>query len=227
MDRAGRTASGGGAASPDRYGHQVTEREQRLEEREHQADAREREADEREREADEREERLAERAARLRQHSVELRARMISTRGQAEQAVEQSKAVLDASRDRVRRAEAVLNRAYARDARERANLARAVQRGEQPPGRQLVDATGLADRVSELRERTAAAAAQLANSEELVARVHDELAARDPGNPDYQRLARQAREAARWARETQRRFTEPGGRTDMSRPVADRGRSSA
>jgi chromosome segregation ATPase len=209
MDRAGGTAPGGGAASPDRPGHQIAEREQRLQEREHQADERERQADEREREADEREERLQERAARLRQHSVELRARMISTREQADQAVEQSKAVLDASENRVRRAEAMLKRAYARDARERANLARSIQLCEQHPVHRPVDVTVLAGRVSALRERTAAAAAQLAKSEELVARVHDELAARDPGNPDYKRLARQAREAARWARETERRFTEP------------------
>ena len=66
---------------------------------------------------------------------------------------------------------------------------------------------GLANRVSALREGTAAAAFLLADSEEEVARVHDWLASRDPGNPDCQRLDREAREAARSARETEWKYS--------------------
>ena len=229
MDRPRGTASRtGGAGSLDRPGreggerekgleeweHQVAEREREADERERVANARERLADERERDADARERvadegelRLGERSARLRQRSAELLVRVRSAREQAEQAVEQAMAVLDSSRERVGRAEAALDRAYARAARERANVARAAQPGDRYPAARPLDFTGLADRVSALRERTAAAAAQLAKSEDTVARVHDELAAREPANPEYKRLARQAREAARWARETEQKYS--------------------
>jgi ElaB/YqjD/DUF883 family membrane-anchored ribosome-binding protein len=184
-------------------------RDQQADERERIADEREDEANEREREADEREDLLGERASRLRQQADELRAHAASALEQAKDGVSRARAVLDASRDRVRRAEATLDRADARDARERANIARSVQQGEQHPAGQPVGATTSADRLSALRARTAAAAAKLAESEDLVARVHDEHAARDPGNPGYQHLAGRAREAARWAREIERKYSSP------------------
>ena len=104
-------------------------------------------------------------------------------------------------------AEAALNRAYASAARERASAARSVKQGEQHPAPSKRDFTGLADRVSALRERTAAAADRLAETEEQVARVNDELAAREPGNPEYKRRADEAREAMRRARETARKYS--------------------
>jgi fused signal recognition particle receptor len=185
-DRAEGTAPGRDAASPDRSEHQ---------------------ADEREREADEREERLEEHGARLRQHAVEVRAQVESVCERAAQAVEEAQTVLEASEDRVLRAEAALDRAYADAARKRASAARPVKQGEQHPAPQQRDLTDLAGRISALRERTAAAAARLAETEEQVVRVHDELAARDPGNPEYKWLADDARGAARRARETERKYS--------------------
>lgn len=105
------------------------------------------------------------------------------------------------------RAEAALNRAYAHVARARARDSRAIWLGEQRPTGSHVEFGELIARVAALRERTAAAAAQLADSEEVVARVHDGLAAREPGNPEYKRLAREAREAARSAREAEQRYS--------------------
>jgi hypothetical protein len=137
---------------------------------------------------------------------VELRARGTKARKQAEQAVEQAEAALDANQDRVRRAEAALGRACARAARRRANVARSVRQGEQRPVPQQHDFTGLVGRVSAMRNRTVAAAAQLARTEEQVARTQDELAARDPGNPEHKRRAGEAREAMRRARETERKY---------------------
>ncbi len=207
MDRAEGTALPGDAASPGRRGRQPDERMRRLEERERQVAEREREADEREREADNREERLEERGARLRQQAAELRAHGRNVRERAVQAVEGANTALDASQDRMRRAEAALGRAYARAARERASTARSMKRGEHQPPLPQREFTGLADHVSELRERTAAAAARLAVTEEQVARVYDELAARDPGNREYERRANEAREAMRRARETARKYS--------------------
>ncbi len=202
MDRTEAAAPGGDAASSGRSERQTGERERRLEEREHQVAEREHEADEREHEADERE-----RAAQLRQHTMELRARAASVRERAAQAVEAANTVLEASLDHMRRAEAAFDRAYASAARERARIVRAVMRGQQHPAPRQRDLTDLFDRVSELRRRTAAAAARLAETEELVAHVHDELAAREPGNPEHKRRADEAREAMRRARETARKYS--------------------
>jgi len=141
---------------------------------------------------------------------VELRARGDEVRERAEQAVEQANTVLDASRNRARRSEATINRASARAARGRANVARSARR---TAGRRVYrqqDLAELADRFSALRERTAAAAAKLADNEEEVARFHDELASHEPANPEYMRLANEAREAARRAREYERKYGSSG-----------------
>jgi chromosome segregation ATPase len=94
-----------------------------------------------------------------------------------------------------------------RAARERASAARSAERGEQRPAPLKRDFTDLADRVSALRKRTAAAAARLAETEEQIARVNDELAAREPGKPGYKRRADEAREAMRRARETEQKYS--------------------
>jgi hypothetical protein len=149
---------------------------------------------------DERGQQLEERAAQLRRRSAELLAQVDSARGRAEQAVKHARAILDASRDRVRRAEAVLLRAEAQ-------AAGSLELGDRRPAPPAAGVTGMAGRSSALRERTAAAAAQLARCEEITARVHDDLASRDPGNPQYRRLADEARRAARWAREMEQRYS--------------------
>jgi hypothetical protein len=107
---------------------------------------------------------------------------------------------LAANQDRVRRAEAALSR-------EQASAARSVTRSGQHPAARYRDVTDLADRVSALRKRTAAAAVRLASAEEQAARIYDELAAREPGNPELERLAGEAREAMRRARETERKYS--------------------
>jgi len=109
----------------------------------------------------------------------------------------------------VRRAEAALSRAYANATRKRATIARSVKRGDQRPARQQRDFTDLADRVSALRQRTAEAAALLAATEEHAAHIFDELAAREPGNPEHKRLASEAREAVRRAREIEQKYSSP------------------
>ena len=195
---------------------EADEREREADEREREADERDREADERDREADQREQRLQERAARLRQRAEELRARGDDVRERAEQAIEQANAVLDATRDRARRAGGTINRGYARAARERANVARSARRCARHPVYRQQDFAELADRFSALRKRTAAAAALLAHNEEKIARFHDELASHEPANPVYMRLANDAREAARRAREYERKY----GSTAAPRPDA-------
>ena len=163
MDRADAAAPGEGAVSPGRSGCQAGRRERRQEERKTQAGQREREAQ-------------------LRQHAAEVRAQAMSARERAAQAVEAAETALDANQGLVRRAEAAVNRACASTAREQASAARSVNRGEQRPAIRQPDFADLANRVSALRKRTAAAAAQLARTEEQVVRIHDELAACEPGN---------------------------------------------
>ena len=190
MDRAAETAAEAVLHLPVAAG--TGEREQRLHRRE--------------RDADQREQRLQERAARLRRRAEELRARGDDVRERADQAIEQANAVLDATRDRARRAGGTINRGYARAARERANVVRSARRGARHPVYRRQDFAELADRFSALRKRTAAAAALLAHNEEKIARFHDELASHEPANPVYIRLANEAREAARRAREYERKY---------------------
>lgn len=147
-----------------------------------------------------------EREAQLRQHAAEVRAQAMSARERAAQAVAAAETALDVNQGLVRRAGAALNRACASTAREQASVARSVNRGEQRPAIRQPDFADLANRVSALRKRTAAAAAQLARTEEQVVRIHAELAAREPGNPHHQRLANEAREAIRRAREIERKY---------------------
>ena len=137
-----------------------------------------------------------------RERTADERERAADQRERAAQAVEEADKILETSQDRVRRAEASLNRAYAHAARQQASIARSVKRNEQQR-----DFTDLAHHVAALRERTAAAAARLAETEELVARVHDSLAANNPENPGHKRLANEAREAMRQAREIERKYS--------------------
>ena len=137
-----------------------------------------------------------------RERTADERERAADQRERAAQAVEEADKILETSQDRVRRTEASLNRAYAHAARQQASIARSVKRNEQQR-----DFTDLAHHVAALRERTAAAAARLAETEELVARVHDSLAANNPENPGHKRLANEAREAMRQAREIERKYS--------------------
>lgn len=131
-----------------------------------------------------------------------------TVRERAAQAVEHAEAVLDANGDRVRRAQARLDRALVTANRRRAAAARSRSEGT-PLGTRETDFPGLADRVSVLRRRTAEAAARLAETEERAARIFDEMAARDPGNRQLDRLANEARSAMRRAREIERRYSSP------------------
>ena len=60
-----------------------------------------------------------------------------------------------------------------------------------------------------LRARIAASAGDLARTEEEMARVHDELAVRRAGHSaEYQRIADEARRAARRAHDIERRYSD-------------------
>jgi len=137
---------------------------------------------------------------------VELRARGTSVRERAAEAGEQAKAALDANQHRIRRAEAALKRAYAGADRDQASAARLVNPAELNPPLQQRNFANLADRVSALRHQTAAAAAHLAETEEQAARIYDGLAASKPGHPEYKRMAEEAREAMRRARDAEQKY---------------------
>ena len=181
MDPAKGTAPSGDAASPG------AERDRGTDERGRDADGRDRGADERDR--------------------AVLAAKTVRER--AAQAVEHAEAALDANGDRVRRAQARLDRALVSASRTRAAAARPRSAGKGAAVTGQPDFPGLADRVSTLRRRTAEAAARLAETEERAARIFDEMAARDPGNRELDRLANDARSAMRRAREIERRYSSP------------------
>lgn len=82
-----------------------------------------------------------------------------------------------------------------------------------PPGGQPLPVTTALDQQIEFarstRARLAALAAELANTEDHVARVHDQLATEDPEHAArYRKAADEARQAARRAREFQRNATD-------------------
>jgi len=82
--------------------------------------------------------------------------------------------------------------------------------GPRPGGQELAVAhERQAEAAKAARAHLAALAADLATHEDNVARVHDQLAAEDPGNaPRYRRIADEARHAAHRAREFQRTATD-------------------
>ena len=127
-------------------------------------------------------------------------------------AIERSRALLAASGDRLDRTEAALRRAAARAQRNQAEIDRAVAQGERDLARQPPDPGEQIEQAKALRKRLAETAAALAATEERVAQVHDELAARRPEHAsDYRRIADEARQAASRAQEVGRQFAGPDG----------------
>lgn len=127
----------------------------------------------------------------------------------AHESIERARAVLAASGDRLDRSEAALKRLAARVAREQADVDKSVAHSERDLQRQPPDPGDLIERAATLRNQIAAAIADLASTEEAIARMHDELAARYPRQSgEHLRAADEARTAARLARETGRRLNE-------------------
>jgi hypothetical protein len=94
----------------------------------------------------------------------------------------------------------------------RARVRAGLGNGPRPGGQQRGPTTDLYEQVEyakTARARLARLAADLADTEDYVAHVHDQLAIQDPGNAArYQRAADEARQAARRAREFQRTVTD-------------------
>jgi hypothetical protein len=77
----------------------------------------------------------------------------------------------------------------------------------------LIDAREQIERARQARARLAALAAKLVRTEETIAHIHDDMAARDsPHAAQYRRVADDARQAAARARDIQRDATGPDPR---------------
>jgi hypothetical protein len=123
----------------------------------------------------------------------------------AEQALAHSRELRARSHQLLAKADRI---APAAAAASRARLRAGAGNGPRPGGQQRGPTTDLYEQVEyakTARARLARLAADLANTEDYVAHVHDQLAIQDPGNAArYQRAADEARQAARRAREFQR-----------------------
>lgn len=126
----------------------------------------------------------------------------------AEQALAHSRELRARSHQLLAKADRI---APAAAAASRARLRAGTGNGPRPGG-QRGPTTDLYEQVEyakTARARLARLAADLANTEDYVAHVHDQLAIQDPGNAArYQRAADEARQAARRAREFQRTVTD-------------------
>jgi len=95
-----------------------------------------------------------------------------------------------------------MNREVASDDRSQSEINRATARSAQEPAGLLPDPRGPVERAEVLRRHLLAIAGSLARAEEEVARIHEELADRDPDrSAEYRRVADEARELANRAAE--------------------------
>ncbi len=163
------------------------------------ADERERAADERERKADERE------RARDRTRGVDAEAEEQHTL----ESIDRARDLLALSAERLRRQEARVQRARAGRAREQDEINRESAEGARGLAALQRDPTAAIQRSEALRRQARKAIENFAASEDRIARIHEELAASNPDRrEEYQRIAQKAREGARRARETLRKFTD-------------------
>ena len=190
------------------------ERDARAEKRERVADDREALADDREREADEREVEQT-----LRQHHADEREEGLDERGRALGAlvhdihertlenISRSRELLGLRGQRLNRGEAAVRRTQAHAQRRQAAIDRASADTERELGAWVPDPGTLAERAAKLREQARNAIRAFAASEDEIARLHEEMAARDPERGEqFLRTAAQARATARRAREISRDF---------------------
>ncbi len=175
------------------------EREQKANERERAADEREQKADERKQKADERK--------RARELTLGLDAE--AEEQHTLESIDRARDLLALSAERINRQEARMQRARARRAREQEEINRESAEGARGLAALQRDPTAAIQRSEALRRQARKAIENFAASEDRIARIHDELAASDPDRrEEYQRIAEKAREGARRARETLRKFTD-------------------
>jgi hypothetical protein len=213
------------------------ERERRADERERKADERERKADERERRADEREVQADRREAEAAEWARELdeRARRLGVPAgeimghQAAESIRRSRALVAATRQRLQRREEALEREQDRTDRQQAQIDRLLSEGGRGRGAWLPIAGSQVERADALRERSCATIEAFAVAEDGIARTYDKLASSTPGHRDrYQRIAREARDAARKSREILRMLTSYAAPAARAGPgPADRGYDEA
>jgi hypothetical protein len=180
----------------DERQHTADERETRADDRERAADERERAADLREAEMDERERELIERSQQLSTAVEDLEMRTMAT-------IERSRALLARSDRRLNREEATVRRQQARRERQQAEIDRAAAETERGLAAWLPNPGPAIERSRRLRQRAIAAIEVYAANEEQIAGLHEDLAASQPGRrEEYRRVAEQARNTARKARES-------------------------
>jgi len=178
------------------------ERETRADERERLADERERLADERERAVDQREAGLDERERELVARGQHLSMAIEDLEQRTRATIERSRALLARSGKRLDRGEEAVKRSRARREREQADIDRASAEAERGLTTWLPDPGPMIERSRRLRQQALTAIEAFAATEEQIARVHEDLAASKPGHrEEYRRVARQARDTARRARE--------------------------
>ncbi len=187
------------------------EREARADERERLADQRERAADHREAAQDERDRKSVERGQQLNAVFRDLRTRTLAN-------IEVSRTLLARSGERLNREEEAVRRQQARQERRQAEIDRASAVIELGLATQLPDPGPEIERSRRLRQEILTAIGRFAANEARIARLHEDLAASQPGRrEECRRIAEQARDSARKAREILRtaaglpgRLTTPG-----------------
>jgi len=116
--------------------------------------------------------------------------------------IERSRALLAQGAQRLDRHEAAVKRADAGQRRQQAEIDRASAESARGLATQRPDPSQSIERAKALRGRTIAMIAAFAASEEEIALLHEEMAARSPSHrEEYRRTAARARETARRALE--------------------------
>ena len=160
--------------------------------------------------ADDRERRLDDRERRLDERSRTLGREVASAEQRTREAIERSQVLLAAREARRNRSDAALRRAEERHAREREAVERAAAERERERAAEPPDPAQVIERSRWLRKKIAASLEAFAVTEEEVARVHEELAARrGDGGEKHRRIALEARQQMRRARDLAREYGGP------------------
>jgi hypothetical protein len=187
----------------------ANQRERKADQREAVANAREQEADRRETAATEREQQIGKREQDLEEHGRVLGAAVDGLEQRVVDAIEQSRALLELSGQRLNRQEAGVKRARAHRERQQAEVSRATAETERKIADWLPDPSSLTERGTVLREQARRAIQAFASNEEEAARLFQDLAARNPEHrEEYLDAAQHARTSARSAREVLSLFTD-------------------
>jgi hypothetical protein len=143
----------------------------------------------------ERERQLDERAHRVGVAVDDLQQRVLAS-------IERSRALLARSGERLSRQEAGLKRTTDDRARQQAEINRESAESERHLVAGLPDPSEAVERAKNFHTRARSAVEAFASAQEEIASINEQLAARLPGHHDeYERIAEQARKAARKARD--------------------------